>query len=169
MANLSEHFTEEEFIYSDTARKYGINNSMDAAHRKVAVHTCEYLLEKIRALLNAHYGCTVIISLNSGYRCPQLNVKVGGSSTSQHVKAEAADLSCYKVKNKVKIKIPPLEIYNLIKTWVKQGKISVDQCIYEVAGSAVWVHVSMSSWGATKNRNQFLKYNNGKYTLDTAG
>ena len=167
MTYLSPNFTEEEFIYSDTAKKYGINNSMDELHRKIAIHTCQYLLEKVRALLNQHYGCQVIVCINSGYRCPQLNAKVGGSSTSQHVKAEAADLTCYKVINKVKIKINPLEVYNLIKTWVKQGKLSVDQCIYEVASTwNIWVHVSHSNAGATRDRKQFLIYKNGKYVLD---
>jgi len=167
MANLSPNFTEEEFIYSDTAKKFGINNSMDDFHRKIAVHTCTYCLEKIRTLLNQHYGCKVIICINSGYRCPALNTKVGGSSTSQHVKAEAADLTCYRVVNKVKIKINPLEVYKLIKTWVRQGKLSVDQLIYEV-GSAwnIWVHVSHSNAGATRDRKQFLIYKNGKYVLD---
>lgn len=167
MTNLSEHFTEEEFTYSDTARRYGINNSLDELHKKIAIHTCQYLLEPLRTLLNQHYNCPVIICINSGYRGPALNAKIpGASKTSQHCKAEAADLTCYRVVNKVKIKITPLEVYNLIKTWVKQGKLSVDQCIYEVSGVSIWVHVSHSNAGKTRDRRQFLKYNNGKYTLD---
>lgn len=167
MANLSEHFTEEEFIKSDTAKRKGINNSMTPIHRKIAVHTCQYLLEPLRDLLNKHYGCQVIMNLNSGYRSAALNAAIpGASKTSQHCKGEAADISCYKVINKIRIKIQPLEIYNLIKTWVKQGRLSVDQCIYEVSGGAIWVHVSHSNAGKTKDRKQFLRYNNGKYTLD---
>ena len=157
MTNLSTHFTLEERIYSDTAKKYGINNKPDELHTKVLKHTCEYLLEKIRALLNEHYKCQVIMNITSGYRCPTLNTKIGGSSTSQHVRGEAADISCYKVVNKLKTKIKPLDVYNLIKTWVKQGKLSVDQCIYEVGSTYnIWVHVSHSSAGATRDRKQFL-------------
>ena len=166
MADLSPHFTEEEFTRSDTAKRLGIDNSLTPLHRKIAIHTCQYLLEPLRTLLNQHYGCKVIITLNSGYRCPQLNAKVGGSSTSEHCRGSAADIICYKVINKVKVKINPLEVYNLIKTWVKQGKLSVNQCIYEVSGGAIWVHVSHSNAGKTRDRRQFLKYNNGKYTLD---
>ena len=33
------------------------------------------------------------ISINSGYRCQELNAAVGGVPTSQHQKGEAADLS----------------------------------------------------------------------------
>ena len=32
------------------------------------------------------------ITVNSGYRCPELNVAVKGSKTSQHMKGEAADI-----------------------------------------------------------------------------
>lgn len=167
MTDLSPNFTEEEFTRSDTAKRLGIDNSLTPLHRKIAIHTCQYLLEPLRTLLNQHYGCKVIITLNSGYRSAALNAKIpGASKTSQHCNGEAADISCYKVINKINYKIQPLEIYNLIKTWVKQGKLSVDQCIYEVSGGAIWVHVSHSNAGKTRDRRQFLKYNNGKYTLD---
>lgn len=166
MTDLSPNFTEEEFTRSDTAKRLGIDNSLTPLHRKIAIHTCQYLLEPLRTLLNQYYGCKVIITLNSGYRSAALNAKVGGSSTSEHCRGSAADITCYKVINKVKVKINPLEVYNLIKTWVKQGKLSVNQCIYEVSGGAIWVHVSHSDAGKTRDRRQFLKYNNGKYTLD---
>ena len=164
MANLSPNFTEEEFTYSDTAKRYGIDNSLDAQHRKVAVHTCEYLLEPLRKLLNTHYGCKIIMRITSGYRGPKLNEKVGGSKTSQHCSSEAADFVAYKVIGKVQYRIQPAEVFQLIKKWVKEGKLSVDQCIDEYSGGAVWTHVSYSAWGATRNRKQFLIYRNGRYT-----
>jgi hypothetical protein len=34
------------------------------------------------------------LKINSGYRCPELNAKVGGVGTSQHCKGEAADIWC---------------------------------------------------------------------------
>lgn len=166
MGKLSEHFTEEEYIYSDTAKRYGLNNSMNDFHRKIAVHTCNYLLEPLRSLLNQYYKCVVIICITSGYRGPELNAKVNGVPTSEHCKGCAVDITCYKVLNGVKVKINPLELYNLIKTWVKEGKISVNQCIYEVSGSSIWVHVSHHPSGKTCDKRQFLKYNNGKYTND---
>ena len=166
MTNLSEHCTVEEFEYSDTARAKKLNNKMDEAHRKVAEHTCKYLLEPLRNLLNTHYGCKVIMKITSGYRGPQLNKAVGGASTSQHCKAEATDIDCFKVTETSKIRIAPSEIYGLIKKWVKEGKISVDQCIDERAGSTTWTHVSHSAWGKARDRKQFLLYRGGKYVLD---
>ena len=40
---------------------------------------CVNIFEKVRA----HYGKPVRV--NSGYRCPALNAKIGGSTTSQHM------------------------------------------------------------------------------------
>lgn len=39
------------------------------------------------------------LSINSGYRCPELNAKVGGVPTSQHVKGEAADVCPFGGRN----------------------------------------------------------------------
>lgn len=150
MANLSPNFTEAEFTYSDTAKRLGIDNSLDEAHRKVAKHTCEYFAEPLRKLLNEHYGCKVIVRITSGYRGPKLNAKVGGVSTSQHCTAEAIDFVAYKVINKVQYRIAPAEVFKLIKKWVAEGKLSVDQCIDEYgSGGAVWTHCSYSAWGST--------------------
>lgn len=167
MAKLSEHFTEEEFTYSDTAKRYGLNNSLDDFHRKIAIHTCQYLMEPLRLLLNEHYKCEVIIKITSGYRGPEVNKKVGGAPTSQHCKGEAVDFVAYKVINKIQYRINPKDVYTLIKGWVKNNRLSVDQCIDEYgSGGTVWTHVSHSNAGKTKDRKQFLIFKNGKYTLD---
>ena len=34
------------------------------------------------------------ITVNSGYRCPTHNAKVGGVKNSQHLKGEAVDITC---------------------------------------------------------------------------
>lgn len=163
---LSEHFTKEEMIASDTARACGINNEPDAIHLKALTHTCQYLLEPFRKLLGEHFGCEVQVVVTSGYRCPKLNTKIGGSSTSDHVRGAAADVTCYKVKNGVSIKINPLDVYELVKKWVREGKLSVNQCIYEVSGASIWVHVAHDPAGKTCDRREFLKYKNGTYILD---
>ena len=53
--NLTQHFTKEELIYSDTAKKCKINNEPNEIQLKVLKHTCEYLLEPLRKLLNQKY------------------------------------------------------------------------------------------------------------------
>lgn len=158
---LSPNFTLQELIYSDTARRYKINNTPTPQQLKVLQHTCVYFLEPLRKLLSQHYG-SACIKITSGYRCLALNRKLGSKDNSQHVKCEAVDMQV--IANKKYISY--IETYNLIKNWVKQGKLSVDQLICERSGDSCWVHASYSASGATKNRKQFLIYRNGKYEID---
>lgn len=170
--HLSPNFTLEELTYSSTAKAKGINNTPTEVHKKVLKHTCVYLLEPLRALLNEKYKeykgkkvKYVSIKITSGYRGPVLNKAVGGAATSQHCKGEAVD--CEVTLNFVdgtKQVLPYTELFKDIKTWVKAGKISVDQCIQEKSGNAVWIHISHNAAGKTRDRKQFLIYLNGKYT-----
>ena len=165
--NLSEHFTLEELIYSDTAKRYGINNNPPMVHEGTLKHTCLYLLEPLRALLNVKYvgriiGAKVItkvlIKITSGYRSEKLNAKIGGVKNSQHQTGEAVDCEAVFVfKDGSKQTLNYMALFADIKQFVSDGLLSVDQCIQEKNSSAVWVHVSYSILGSTKNRKQFLK------------
>lgn len=86
MAQISKNFTWEEFTASDTAKKLGIlNQIIDWDVRDNAIALFENVLQPLRDA----YGKP--ITINSGYRCVELNKKVGGVSTSQHTKGQAAD------------------------------------------------------------------------------
>ena len=177
---LSEHFTLEEMIYSDTAKAKKIDNSPTPMHKKILIHTCQYLLEPLRGLLNEKYKehkgkkvKKVTIRITSGYRGAKLNTAVGGVVTSKHCLGEAADIEATIVyANDDRFILPYKELYENIKQWTKEGKMSVDQCIEETSYDkktktwAKWVHVSHSNAGRTRDRKQFLKYKNGNYTLD---
>lgn len=166
---LTEHFTLEEMIYSDTAKRLKINNEPPMVHQGTLKHTCAWLLEPLRALLNVKYvgrlinGKTisrVILKITSGYRCEELNQKVGGAKGSQHVSGEAADLEAVFIfTDGSKQVLNYMALFADIKQFVNDGLLSVDQCIQEKSGSIVWVHVSYSILGATRNRKQFLKIN----------
>lgn len=171
---LSEHFTLEELTYSDTAKRYGISNLPTPIHEKTLVHTCQYLLEPLRKLLNEKYKeyrgkkvKGVSIRITSGYRSAALNAKIGGAKKSQHLQGEAIDLEAKLIfqDNTTKV-LPYTELYKDIKAWVKAGKLSVDQCICEKSGNVVWVHVSHSAAGKTKDRKQFLIYDGKTYKAD---
>ena len=83
---LSEHFSLSEFERSATATKLGIDNSVPSQYIPALQQLCKEILEPLRAFT----GQPIIIS--SGYRCPQLNIKVGGVYSSQHTLGEACDI-----------------------------------------------------------------------------
>ena len=85
---ISEHFSMDEFCISDTAKRLGIANLPDQQASESLVYLVRNLLEPLRRA----YGKP--LHINSGYRCPALNRAVGGVSSSQHLKGEAADISC---------------------------------------------------------------------------
>lgn len=87
---LSEHFTLAEFERSATAIANGIDNRVPSQYIPTLEQLCKTILEPLRAFA----GQPIIIS--SGYRCNQLNVKVGGAYASQHTLGEAADIQIPK-------------------------------------------------------------------------
>lgn len=81
---LTEHFTLDEFTHSTIASRLKIDNSVpDGLMPNVKLTAIK--LELVRKAL----GKPIIIT--SGYRCPALNARVGGVSTSAHTKGLAVD------------------------------------------------------------------------------
>ena len=121
--NLSPHFTLEEFTFSDTASRHGINN--DAPLEVVAnLKRTANGLERVRQLLNSN-----AIRVSSGYRCKALNEAVKGQKDSQHVKGQAVDFTSPYGN--------PIQIVRAIKN----SGIEFDQLICEFNA---WVHISFS-------------------------
>jgi len=84
---LSPHFTLQELCASRTAEKLGIVNVPSELEVENLRRLCEGCLEPLRVAI----GLPVIIT--SGFRTKALNDKLAhASSTSQHMRGEAADL-----------------------------------------------------------------------------
>ena len=132
------YFTIEELSASDTARRRGIDNTPDAAKRQKLQTLIEQLLDPIRAAWGAP------IAVNSGYRSPALNRAVGGVSTSQHLRGEAADISVGSPADNKRL-------FDKITEMQAAGKIAFDQLIDE--SGYKWIHIS---YRAGSNRNQIL-------------
>jgi hypothetical protein len=128
---LTQHFTLEEFTYSETAKRKNIDNTPSPNAIANIKALCEEVLEPARE----EYGRAMIIS--SGYRSEQLNKAVGGEKTSQHMTGCAADIVCSE----------PRRLFDIIKA---NGKF--DQLLWEHAGKTQWIHVSYKPNG--KNRQQ---------------
>lgn len=133
---LTEHFTIEEMLDSQTAVRFGIDEQFSPPDyiKNNLLDLCSNVLEPVRLLAD----CPIIIS--SGYRCNRVNELIGGAETSQHVKGQASDIYavCMDVEN----------LYQLIKS----SGIEFDQLIQEFSR---WVHVSYTPVGI--NRKQCLR------------
>ena len=87
---MSEHFTLGELTKSGSHPEvYNIPSHEAIANLK---RLCEWL-EVLRERYNAKYGIgDEPIRINSGYRSPQLNKKIGGAPTSNHLTGCAVDI-----------------------------------------------------------------------------
>ena len=135
---LSENFTLQELIYSDTAVRMGIDNKPNDETVKNLKILCENILEPIRS----HFKAPVVVS--SGYRSEAVCLAVGSSSKSQHIKGQAVDFEIFGIPNKD------------VTDWVVQN-LDYDQCILEFWNdkepNSGWVHCSYSK---DNNRKQYL-------------
>ncbi|MBR4856008.1 MAG: peptidase M15 [Bacteroidaceae bacterium] len=89
MGTISKNFSYHEFEQSEAARQYRIMNIIGTpeirdAVKGLVINLLQPLRDKVGRPLN----------ISSGYRCAELNRKVGGVPTSQHCKGEAADVWC---------------------------------------------------------------------------
>lgn len=136
---ISKHITLQEATHSDTAVRNAINNTPDAT----TIEKMKLVAEKCFEPLRAWYKKP--IRINSFYRSQLLNVKVGGSATSQHCKGEAIDISAgSRTENK--------KLYD----WLVANLPEWDQILYEYGDDSGpdWVHVSYKAKG---NRKQTLR------------
>ena len=143
MVRLSQNFTIQEYIKSQTALRQGIDNTPTEEHMGNATALFRNVVQKVRD----QFGVTVI---NSGYRGEALNKAVGGSSTSQHCKGEAVDIECPGTPN-----------YDVAK-WIEEN-LDFDQLILEFYTPGIpdsgWVHVSYKSEGNRKSVLTAMKEN----------
>lgn len=144
-----KHFTFEQFAESTTARNNHIDNSVPSEYRSHAQELVDTILDP---LIDA-WGSGVYMS--SGYRCYTLNKKIGGSTTSAHSYAYAADL----VPKNGKIE----EFKDFTMHWLLDNNIKFDQYINEYSGSSSWVHIGVRN-GSGQQRQQYMLYRNKTYT-----
>ena len=90
---LTPNFTLSEMTKSDTALRLDMDNTPNA----VQVENLKTLCEKVLQPVRDHFGKGV--KVNSGFRHPQVNAAVGGSTTSDHCKGMAADIEIPGVAN----------------------------------------------------------------------
>jgi len=140
---VSPNFSYKELTESPTATKLGIANTPTPEHLENMKYLCETVLEKVRAFFGKP------VTVNSCYRGPALNKAIGGSTTSQHMVGEAADIEIMGVTNKA------------LADYISEN-LPFDQVILEFYNPAEgansgWVHVSCKKSGNRKQKLVALK------------
>ena len=134
---VSKNFALSEMVKSATAERLNVDNSPSDIHLVNLTHLAIHILQPVRD----QFG---VITINSGYRSPALNAKVGGSKTSQHCNSQAADFESFSTPN------PDLA------KWIANN-LEFDQLILEfydgVNPNSGWVHCSYNLMG---NRKKIL-------------
>ena len=134
---VSKNFALSEMVKSATAERLNVDNSPSDIHLVNLTHLAIHILQPVRD----QFG---VITINSGYRSPALNAKVGGSKTRQHCNGQAADFESFSTPN------PDLA------KWIANN-LEFDQLILEfydgVNPNSGWVHCSYNLMG---NRKKIL-------------
>lgn len=128
---LGDYFTLEEL----TKTRTGLKNAPDRGQIEKLRLLVVKVLDPARKIIGER------VDVNSGFRTPEVNEDVGGASTSQHLKAEAADIECSD----------NARLFRVIR-----DNLIFDQLIWEYGDDDQpdWVHVSYSD---TRCRKQVLR------------
>lgn len=136
--NLTKNFTLAEMTKSETA----LRHEMDNTPGEQEISALKLLAEKVLQPVRDHFGRGV--KVNSGFRHPEVNAKVGGSKTSDHCRGQAAD-----------IEIPGVANADLAQ-WIADN-LEFRQLILEFYTPGIpdsgWVHVS---YVAEDNKKQVM-------------
>ena len=138
--NLTENVSLKELTKSESATRFGISNEPTEEALTNLQKLATHILQPVRD----HFGKPLIIT--SGYRSPELCVKIGSTTTSKHTKGQAADFEIGGIANKD------------LSDWIHQN-LDYDQLILEFwkpeDPNSGWVHCSYKGEGL--NRKQYLR------------
>ena len=127
-ANLSEHFVLGEMTKSNSHPEvYNIPSHEAIANLKRVCGWLEVLRERSGGP----------IRINSGYRSPQLNKKVGGAPTSNHLTGCAADIRVDNMKQLIRYAA-------ILLDYADESKQDFDELLIEKNRyGAIWLHFAV--------------------------
>ena len=126
---ITPHFRLSEFTQSATAELLGIDNTPDSTALHNIELLCRYVLEPIRQA----FGQPIVV--NSGYRCRQLNIALGGAKRSFHLSGRAADIRATNVSDNARL-----------KAVIDDLGLHTSELIYEKPardGTPRWIHIAI--------------------------
>ena len=138
-AKLSPHFTLGEMTKSSSHPEvYNIPSHEAIANLK---RLCGWL-EVLRERYNAKYGVGEDpIRINSGYRSPQLNRKIGGVATSNHLTGCAVDIRVAGMEQLLRYAV-------ILLDYADESKQEFDELLVEKnRHGAIWLHFAVRPAG----------------------
>lgn len=142
MGNITNNFSLDEFIHSETAELLGIDNTPSNEVIQNIKSLVINDLQPMRDYINE------VINVSSGYRCIVLNScsKIGGVPGSKHTLGQAADIVCEHLK----------ELFE----WTRHN-IDFHKLILEHKNGRTWIHISYIN--SYENAHKVYIYENGVY------
>lgn len=140
-----KYFKYNELLKSTTAAKYKIDNTPTEKIKSILIKTAEEVLDPLREA----FGAPIIV--NSGYRCPAVNKKVGGAAASDHMVVNGT--AAFDIRTVSNTKTDNKKLFDVALKLMNEGKLPVGQLIDEYNYS--WVHISGKRTNGKKN-NQVL-------------
>ena len=134
-AKLSPHFTLGEMTKSNSHPEvYNIPSHEAIANLK---RLCGWL-EELRKRYNGKYGVgEEPIRINSGYRSPQLNKKIGGVPTSNHLTGCAVDIRVADMEQLIRYA-------TILLDYADESKQDFDELLIERNRyGAIWLHFAV--------------------------
>ena len=134
-AKLSEHFVLGEMTRSNSHPEvYNIPTHEAIANLK---RVCEWL-EVLRERYNDKYGVgEEPIRINSGYRSPQLNKKIGGVAGSNHLTGCAVDIRVLGMEQLIRYA-------TILLDYADESKQDFDELLIERNRyGAIWLHFAV--------------------------
>ena len=144
-ANLSEHFVLGEMTKSNSHPEvYNIPSHEAIANMK---RVCGWL-EVLRNRYNDKYGVgEEPIRINSGYRSPQLNKKIGGVAGSNHLTGCAVDIRVLGMEQLIRYA-------TILLDYADESKQDFDELLIERNRyGAIWLHFAVRPFS---NRRKVL-------------
>ena len=139
--NLSEHLSWREFLVTQHREFLEQQENPPQEIIERALRFAQEIFEPARELVGPLY-------ISSGYRCPELNLAIGGAKSSAHMKGCAVD--CYPIF--MSLKAAYVKIAN--------SKVPYDQLIYEYGR---WIHLAGSRTDAPPRHERFMIFEPGNY------
>lgn len=136
---MNLNFKMSELVKSQTAIKNNINNLPTSTD---SLDNMLFLIFNILQPLRDRFG---VININSGYRCPKLNILVKGSVNSNHLYGRAADITAKEATLE--------QLYNYVIAY-----LDFDECFIETnKAGAQWLHVAYNRANNRRKTNKDMR------------